>query len=447
LTHQVLRITNKLYNTPHLIEQKQFDNIVTYLNDRNNSPDFKIDIDSKKQTSFYEYNPDTKIGMIEVNGALTYKSTGWEAMCGGFSYEQLQESVQSLITEGAKTILMVMDSPGGEAYGMMETGKTIRKLADDNNVKIVSYVDGLAASAGYGLAVASHEIISNPMSEVGSIGVVVKLRNTNKAMKKLGVEDSYVFAGKSKIPFDSEGEFTQEFINDIQMKVDTLYNEFTSYVSEMRGISLEGVRNTEAKTFLSNAALELGLVDKVMTREEFSNYLADIVQKENSMKFFKLNSDTTKVSMKEEYSDMSQITELQAELDGVRTLLSESETKLQEAFSVAEAKSAEAVELALTLEKVKEELSALQAEKAQAIVAARKEKLSALLPVDQVEAMYESTKVLDQTAFSTIVSTLEAKTKAEKESTMFKEVGAEGEADASADSSVAKILEAKYKKQ
>ena len=95
---------------------------------------------------------------------------------------------------------MDADSGGGEAYGMMETANEMRKIADANDVKFITYVDGYAASAMYGLSAASHEIIVNPDAQVGSIGVVVSLANYSEAEKQYGLKRVYVTAGESKVP-------------------------------------------------------------------------------------------------------------------------------------------------------------------------------------------------------------------------------------------------------
>src|SRR5690606_27753082 len=117
----------------------------------------------------------------------------------------------------------------------------------------------------------------------GSIGVVVKLRNMNEAMKRAGVEDTYIYAGDSKVPFDADGKFTPDFLDDIQGKVNALYVEFAQHVSAMRGISHESVVATQAKTFMADQAIELGLADKKMTLSEFAEYLADISQSGGNM--------------------------------------------------------------------------------------------------------------------------------------------------------------------
>lgn len=241
-------------------------------------------------------------GVLDVNGTLTYKLTGWEAWCGGCSYTELVSQMESFVEEGLDEVFMIIDSPGGEAYGMMEAALTIRQLADDNDIKLIGYIDGLCASAGYGLASVCHELISNPQSETGSIGVVVSLMNDSKYLEEKGFERIFVTAGDSKVPFANDGSFKDSFLADLQEKVDVLYESFTSHVATYReGLTQEIAKSTEAKVFLSSKALEYNLIDKVMELRDFKKeYLGKYSEdkketKTNSNNSLKeiLMSDTT----------------------------------------------------------------------------------------------------------------------------------------------------------
>lgn len=329
----------KFYDKPHLITPLALESIAEYLEDRNSGVEAAIqnkDL-AKKMESEEGREVTNGVGVIPVSGALTYESTGWEALCGGASYQGILARFDHLADMGATTIVMDLDSPGGEAYGAFETSKELRKRADEQGIKLVAYVDGLAASAGYALAASAHEIISNPQSEVGSIGVVVRLVNSNKAMKKEGLETTYVYAGDSKVPFNEEGEFAEGFLEDLQEKVDYLYNEFTSFVAEAREMPQSDVIATQAKTFMASKAQELGLVDSLLTREEFFEKLA--IDREEGMP---LTNRVTKngdgQQMSKELEDVTPVAnadleELQAKLAAVEAQLnaeSEKNAKLEE---------------------------------------------------------------------------------------------------------------------
>ncbi|WP_204314238.1 S49 family peptidase, partial [Klebsiella aerogenes] len=66
--------------------------------------------------------------------------------------------------------------------------KRIRDLAAEKNKKVLVFVEDVAASGGYMIAVAGDEIFADPSSIVGSIGVVSASFGFPELMKKIGVE-------------------------------------------------------------------------------------------------------------------------------------------------------------------------------------------------------------------------------------------------------------------
>lgn len=352
MAHEVFRLVNKrLFNKPHLINLESFDEIVSYLDGRNTA-DLAINPNAQPSPNMDMHMQDG-VAFLPVSGALTYESTGFEALCGMQSYQRLQTMFDKALASGAHTVVLDVDSPGGEAYGAFETGRYLRDKADEAGVKLVSYVDGLAASAGYVLASAAHEVVSNPYAEAGSIGVVMRLTNTNKAEEAIGLETTYVFAGDSKIPYDAEGNFAESFLEELQAKVDTLYTEFTSYVAEMRSMDQQEVINTQAKTFMAKDALEIGLVDSLLTREEFFKKLAQDKEGGDAMPLVKSEiGDNTQMSEQENLvteelevttpeastETLAQVAELEAKLAEVEAKLAESDSAKAELAEQAKQK-------------------------------------------------------------------------------------------------------------
>lgn len=278
---KLLRLTESLHSQPHLISQAGFKAISHYLDSRNKYGLMNFDMpdegDEQEDTpdDLDDFDPVSGVGVIEICGPLTYKATGWEALCGGCSYESILDQADSMIEAGAKTLILNCDSGGGEAYGCFETGNELRKMCDDAGVYLVAYNDGCMASACYALAVVADEVISNPSAETGSIGVLVALMNDSKHLEQEGYTRTFISAGEQKIPFADDGSFKKEFLADLQMKVDSMYADFVAHVTKYTMLSAEDVKNTQAKTFLASDALSLGLVNKVMTRSEFINYIVN----------------------------------------------------------------------------------------------------------------------------------------------------------------------------
>lgn len=437
---KLLRLTNKLYNTPHLMLPASLERVFTYLDDRNNHAELAVQLEKKPKERNVQYVAETQVGVLSVSGPLTYIE--YEAMCGeqNSSYQQIVDDFDKLCSMGAKTIVMDVDSPGGEAYGLTETGRYLRKKADERGVQLVAYVDGLSASAAFGLSVAAHEIIANPDAELGSVGVVVKLRNMNKAMNNAGVEDTYIYAGDSKIPFKEDGSFREDFLADIQYKVDALYQQFTEYVADMRGIDVGVVKSTQAKVLLAQDAIGIGFADKVMTREDFSNYLADLVEKPMRFSF---KSKGENKNMTTDVIEQEAVASLQAEFEAAvakNTELAAALTAQNDAFEAAQAQAAE---LQKAVAAAQEQIAQMQAAAAKEASDKRLTALQAVVDQDQAAALHMSLAALDDKAFATVVASLQSK--AVDEEKAFAEKGITGaESEPVEEDKAAAILKAKY---
>lgn len=267
----VLRMTSELYNTPHLISELAFTQITNYLDMRNQG---RLDV---QEPPGGEVDSTAEVaglvGIINVHGSLTNKPV--VSMCGdaGTSYAGLLSQMTQAIEAGCKTVVLDIDSGGGEAFNCFQTADALRAMADSSGVYLISYVQSMAASAAYALAVCADEVICHPQGQVGSIGVLVSLMNDSKALEQKGYTRSFVTAGANKIPFDANGEFRDGFLSEIQTRVDELYGQFCEHVSHYTGMSVDAVKETEASVFSGPAGLKMGLVNSIMTNEAFADYL------------------------------------------------------------------------------------------------------------------------------------------------------------------------------
>lgn len=426
---KLYRLTEKIVNKPQLMEASALADVIQILAARNDGVvELAISGGRERQAKELGYDSTTGIGLLSIDGPLTYLE--YSPMCGSepSSYQRLTSEFKALVEAGAHTIVLDVDSPGGEAYACFETANTLRSMADDAGVKILAYVDGIAASAAYGLSCIADEIIINPMAEVGSIGVVVGLTNVSKAEQSMGITRTFVYAGDSKIPFDAEGNFTEAFLGDIQSRVDSLYADFVSHVAEARGITPETVVNTQAKVFTANKALELGLADAVMTVAEFQNYLSEL-QSGTTMPIgnkFKTNKGA---------SDMAANSDLEAKLASLTTEVETSGIALnaaQETITSLTAQLAEVVAAKTELETVVAGYQAA-AEEAQAAAAelaleTRKASLVEAVGADKAETLFASLSVLDDVAFAAVVDTFAGAKQLADDSVLFQEqgIGADG---------------------
>lgn len=280
MPHSLFRLTSRVYNTPHLITAQSFNVILDYLDQRNAAGRMDV-FDGGDNDPFSEPDDDgdelpADFGVLVVDGSLTYQPV--MTMCGeaGTSYQSLTEQVDEMAESGVKTIVMQVTSGGGEASHVFQCANDIRATCDENNIRLVGYIDTIGASAAYALSCVCDEIIANPSADVGSIGCVVALMDTSKAYEKAGLKRIFITSGESKVPFAEDGSFKQEFLDEIQASVDKLNVEFATHVSQYTGLSVDTIMGFEAKCFDADEALKLGLVNQVMTNKEFAAYVAQI---------------------------------------------------------------------------------------------------------------------------------------------------------------------------
>lgn len=479
-SHGLLRLSEKIFNTPQFMTQETFQNLTSYIVDRNTGslawqlnideqtkeakskseeegegkilalnplkansfkrPDFSSVPEEDREKAyqqyldFIQYDPAMKLGVLNVEGTTVYRSTPFEAMCGMTSYQRLERTLKAQLAEGAKTVLMYVDSGGGEAYGMMETASNLRTLADGAGAKIVAYVDGTSGSAAYGLTAVAHEVIANPSSRVGSIGVVVSLMNNSKQLEKDGLERIYLYKGDNKVALDKDGNFSESFLKTVDEMITESYQDFTSHVANFRGIPVQSVIDTQASVYTAQKALDVGLVDRLMGRSEFfSEYLVQVVGGANSnnnlYKMVAKTIPTNEVNTKMDIQDIkNQATAPEAAVEDV-VEQADAVTSVEEAKDVVEA-AIEATGVDVDLQATVEQLTAnLQAKddliqqlqtraegaekaledfKHDALVANRKEQLSTVLAADKVEANLKFAEKLSEDDFKSYMQTLES---------------------------------------
>jgi ClpP class serine protease len=272
--HKLLRLAASLRNRPHLISKTAFQEVEAYLSARNAG---MLDFPQEPEPEDTEDAPTGEvvngIGCITIHGPLTYRTSGWEALCGGFSYEMLLEQAEELIEAGAKTIVIDADSGGGEAYGCFESANELRAMCNDSGIRLLGYIDGSACSAMYGLICVCDEVVINPFGDAGSIGVLIALYNDSKALEQEGYERTFITDGTDKVPFADDGSWREGFLEDLQTRVSELGDEFRAHVSKYTGLSVQAIKDTQAKVYSAQDALSMGLVNKIMTRSEFIDYV------------------------------------------------------------------------------------------------------------------------------------------------------------------------------
>ncbi len=165
----------------------------------------------------------------------------------------------------ARAVALAINSPGGSPAQSHLIFQRIRQLAEEKKIPVFAFIEDVGASGGYMLACAADEIVCDPFSIVGSIGVVGASFGFPKLMEKLGVERRVYTAGERKVmldPFQPEKPDDLKRIKAIQKDI---HEHFIALVKARRGAKLTGTDKIlfSGEFWTAQAAIELGLADRV----------------------------------------------------------------------------------------------------------------------------------------------------------------------------------------
>lgn len=164
--------------------------------------------------------------------------------------------------KAAPAVAISINSPGGSPVQSRLIFQRIRDLAAEKNKRVLVFVEDVAASGGYMIALAGDEIFADPTSIVGSIGVVSGGFGFPELLKKIGVERRVYTAGENKVildPFKPERESDIDYLKSLQVEIHAV---FIDMVKARRGSRLADDPDIFSGLFWTGQrGLALGLID------------------------------------------------------------------------------------------------------------------------------------------------------------------------------------------
>ena len=165
--------------------------------------------------------------------------------------------------KAAPAVALIIDSPGGSPVQSHLIYKRIRALAAEKEKRVIVFVEDVCASGGYMIACAGDEIVVDPASIVGSIGVVSAGFGFVEALRKLGVERRVYTAGESKVILDPFQPEKPEDVARLKIIQEEVHDHFIDIVRARRGDVLKDSGEVFSGMFWSGkTAVALGLADR-----------------------------------------------------------------------------------------------------------------------------------------------------------------------------------------
>lgn len=207
------------------------------------------------------------IAVIGAEGAIvtgTSHDSGFGEQSNVYSDDIARAFRQAVDDKSVKAIVFRVSSPGGSDTASEEILAAV-KAAKAAGKPVVVSMGAYAASGGYWISSAASEIIANPTTLTGSIGVFGGKIAFGPALSKFGVDTRQITVGNDYAGSFGVGQgFTQEQRTHFSAWMDRIYDGFIQRVAEGRKLAPARVREiAKGRVWTGLQAKDLGLVDKL----------------------------------------------------------------------------------------------------------------------------------------------------------------------------------------
>jgi ClpP class serine protease len=223
---------------------------------------YRIDADSPKDL------PEHAVTVLSLDGVVMKSD-----FCGMGGTVALRHAlIEGNQLDQVVSTVFKIDSPGGAVNGTFELHQAVAK----STKPVMGLVHGMAASAGYLAICGATEIHATHEScIVGSIGVMVTLRDYSEQLKEMGVREEVYTSRTSprknaKVREALAGDDTR-LQKDLLMPLDALFMDAVKmYRQDVGKAALEG------DDFLASKGMGEGLVDGIGSEEDIMERALDI---------------------------------------------------------------------------------------------------------------------------------------------------------------------------
>jgi signal peptide peptidase SppA len=214
------------------------------------------------------------IAVIPVQGVLSNRADVFSEIFGWGTYQGLTMAVQAAMGDPSiSTILLDIDSPGGEVTGCMELCAEL--MAAREKKPVLAIANSFAASAAYWIGSQASNFWVTPSGELGSIGVYAMHTDFSKMLEQDGVTVTFIQAGKFKTECNQYQPLGADAQARVQAEVDSFYEDFVRAVAAGRKTTMKAVRSDmgEGRMMRAEPAKAAKMVDRIGTMQDLMGRL------------------------------------------------------------------------------------------------------------------------------------------------------------------------------
>jgi protease IV len=205
------------------------------------------------------------VALIYATGPIRRGRSGRGLLSGGaMGSDTIAGAIRSAgKDELVRAILLRVNSPGGSYVASDTIWREVVRARAGGTPVVVSMGD-VAASGGYYISMAADQIIAQPGTITGSIGVLTGKPVIGGALGRAGITSDRIVQGAHAAMFSQLEPFSEDDWALVNDWLDHIYGDFTGKVATSRGMTQEQVHEVaRGRVWTGADALAHGLVDEL----------------------------------------------------------------------------------------------------------------------------------------------------------------------------------------
>ena len=253
--------------------------VETYLKEKVGAPDEKLHFANCQQIASLkpaQNSSKQRIAVMYAEGEIVPEAADQTYSMTSFITEKMaKELIRLKEDEEVKAVVIRVNSPGGSAYVSDQIWKQVKALKAEKPV-VVS-MGNVAASGGYYISCAANQIVAEPNTLTGSIGVFGMFPNMTGLFEKLDVTSDVVKTHTFTDLGNIARPMTVEEKALVPGTVERNYRTFLSRCADGRNMSVEAIDAIgQGRVWTGEQALANGLVDRLGDLDTAIQVAADL---------------------------------------------------------------------------------------------------------------------------------------------------------------------------
>ena len=253
--------------------------VETYLKEKVGMSDEKLRLATCQQIASLKPAPSNakqRIAVMYAEGEIMPEAADQQYNMASLITEKMaRELIKLKEDEEVKAVVIRVNSPGGSAYVSDQIWKQVKALKAEKPV-VVS-MGNVAASGGYYISCAANQIVAEPNTLTGSIGVFGMFPNMTELFEKLDITSDVVKTHAFTDLGNIARPMTEAEKALVQGAIERNYRTFLARCAEGRGMSVEAIDAIgQGRVWTGEQALANGLVDRLGDLDAAIQVAADL---------------------------------------------------------------------------------------------------------------------------------------------------------------------------